>query len=702
MPFVTVTLQNVPANVVPANVQQNQPAQLQGNVPANQPQPAQGAAQPQQVQPNPAAILANAQQRFPGADPLILRGMATPLSRPQRVLNQAEQLRANPRRDVAPMMVGQGENSRVALMPTKGVHGPDKATVIQGYVNEGKAIYDDVMNGVYAQGGQQPNKHDVAKVMWFLQALASGKAAESSGNPQGPALYEEGAMFVEDPNNHLETFLSRANSYERASSHMHGYQDMGGAYHPRGVDLRNVDTPNEFKTVMFARLPHEDALADGPRGTGGKHMLFVKMEPHGCRGLTPRGSGTPRDHETPASVWKGVKRFCLNAKDLFMHSIGFARSMGQRLGFVAVVGQNNRERIPNDVKTAYQGVINQAEARGLGVIKNVLTNRSPLSDASGIKQMLFNLEQAIGQAATYPGNDDFFGGLTALHNSLLLHGDHPTLRIGNEVILTRDEMNAGFASPIRLLTQGGAPLTVHGGLHGIALEQAQIGREYFLADAALQRQYARQFVVDARRGTYNIAGQQNREEQIAAPAAQQVRSADEMDQAAARAIDSLLRLTGEQATRTPQALVELSSGGTRETAEEFANALDHAPVTKALMNMCHQGLAADVGNQILREISAITGARMEQRSVSYSIDRDLQPNDDGSQTYHLVSSSDLQLAEEELLVEGNWVRLDRAQSHIHTRVALDIRVYPDGNMRVHYPEAPSYEITLTPAQLPQP
>jgi hypothetical protein len=392
--------------------------------------------------PSPAEVLDRALHRFPTASQNILKGQATPLHRPATVFDQAQQQIGNNLRDTAPIMVGQGENSRVALMPTKGVHGPDKAATIQGYVNKGKDIYDKVMNNTYPHA--QPSKQDVAKLMWYLQALSSGKASESSGDGQHPVLYKEGAMFVEDPDHRLESFLTRANSYARSSSHMKDYQAMGNDYRAHGVDLRNVDTPNKRGTVMFARLPDGDGPVGGPKGTGDRRMLFIKMEPHGCRGLTARGSGTPREPGTAGSSWKGFKRFFLNAKDLFMHGTGFVQSVGQRTGILKVDGQNNRERIPSEIKNSYQGIIDQAGTLGLQATKTALNARRPLSDAGGIKQMLPNLEEALRNVPDTEANRDFRAQINALKTQLSSR-DHPELRIGNEIILTRDEMNIGSA-----------------------------------------------------------------------------------------------------------------------------------------------------------------------------------------------------------------------------------------------------------------
>ncbi|GHV55232.1 hypothetical protein FACS1894206_09410 [Deltaproteobacteria bacterium] len=635
----------------------------QADIPA---QAAQAAAEPQQALPNPADVLDAARQRFPTVDVNILQGKKAPTTRSaEQQIAAANQLAAPPRRDVVPILAGQSEHSRVSLMPTAGVRGPDKAAVIQSYINDGKTIYNNIMRGDYA-AVPQADKHDVAKLMWFLQALASGKAAESSGARSGPALFREGAMFVEDPQGLLEAFLTSANSYARSSSHLHAYQSMGREYHPHGVDLRNVETPNQRKTVLFARMPDGDGPADGPRGTGDKRMLFVKMEPHGCRGLTPRGSGTPPgDHVTPGSVWKGVKRFFLNAKDSFMHGTGFVKSMFQRIGFIAVDGQNNRERIPGEIKNDYKRLIDGAETLRLGALLAALTARQPLSDAGGIKQMLSNLERSLRPDMDNAG---LRGAMIDLRDRLRSHGDHLDLRIGNEVILTQDEMNIGTANPIRAFTPESAPVTSRNERSGAALEQARLGREYILADLAGRADGVDQFDKDVLRDTYSIGG-----------------ARFEADTNTAQTGEALAELRAEHIRQTHAAILALTVDAQGNT---------NPGVASAIMSLCHQGLTKDI-SQVQADTLANFGVmiNLSDRAI-YSAER-RDDTAEGNQVYRLSYSLDKELATASSTVVGT-VALDRAQSHITASVILDLQVTPDGRMSLSYPEAPGYELHLTP------
>jgi len=331
--------------------------------------------------------------------------------------------------------LGTGPQAKVALMPTTGVSPAPGKTVkqtIEQKITEGRKIFDDIQAGLYDHV-PQTNKEDTAKVMWYLQALGSAKAHESSGGAPGQALFKEGSFMVEDPQGKLAAYLENSNSYSRSSSHMKDYQSQGREFKPKGVDIRGVSTPNERRTLLFQKIP---------QGPDQPKMLFIKMEPHGCRGLTCRGSGTPRDHETPSSVWQGVKRFFLNAKDLIMHGLGFMDSILQRAGLMAIDGQNNRERIPSEIKTNYQALLKQFPEEDDNLAYTTLNSGRPLSDSSGLKVMAQNLERILTLINSNSLADT--GGLKEQVQNLLddirARRDHLDLRIGNEIILTQNEL----------------------------------------------------------------------------------------------------------------------------------------------------------------------------------------------------------------------------------------------------------------------
>jgi hypothetical protein len=332
--------------------------------------------------------------------------------------------------------LGQGDQAKIALMPTKGVRPEGGQTVeetIRQKVNEGRQVYERILNGDY-DNTPQTNKVETAKLMWYLQALGSAKALESSGGGPGTALFKEGAFMVEDPQGKLQAYLENSNSYSRSSSHMRDFQNQGPDFKARGVDIRGVSMPNGRKTILFQKVPQEQPTS--------KKMLFVKMEPYGCRGLTCRGSGTPRDHETPSSLWKGVKRFFLNTKDFIMHGLGFMDSVLQRAGLMAIEGQNNRERIPSGLSTSYQALLNRFPEGDASPAYKILNESNPLSDSRGIKVMHKNLNDLLTSTNFNTDlDDDLKAQVQQLFDTIDTHGDHLDLRIGSEIILTQNDLN---------------------------------------------------------------------------------------------------------------------------------------------------------------------------------------------------------------------------------------------------------------------
>jgi hypothetical protein len=401
--------------------------------------------------PNPEEALNAGQANYPGA--------AIPAEgRRGEVAGQDTALPPAGRNMTGMTSIRLGPGQPEVLMPTAGVRGANEAEKqarIAAYVNEGKVLYDQIMSGETTRPAN--GKEDLTKLMWYLQALASSKAAASSGG-EGMALFREGAVFVEDPNGNLERFLLDSNSYSRSSSHLRDFQQQGQDYRSHGVDIRKTETPNERKTILFQRLPQQTQGENAPAGTGAKRMLFLKMEEHGCRGLSKGGTG--RGPAENVSAWKSVKRFFANIADTVAHGLGFITSLRQRSGNLAITGQNNRERVPKDAVRSYAALLERARgsetsgvpaddaARTRATMTQLLTQGNPhLSDSIGIRGMVANLRAAVAEGEAHNLNDDpLLQDCRDLLERLQRQGDHPDLRIGNEVILTREEMNVPFSA----------------------------------------------------------------------------------------------------------------------------------------------------------------------------------------------------------------------------------------------------------------
>ena len=357
---------------------------------------------------NPVQVLGGGGQVFPEGQVQALGGLNPQLVEP-------------PLQPQAPpvMTVIQGEGLGLgSQMPLEGVGGLNPQQVVQNKVNEGRELLRNILHG----DPPPATPENTAKLMWFLQALGSSKASLSSGDGEALAMYKEGALMLEDPDGRLEAWLNGGDSYSRSSSHMNSYQNVGDQFSPRGVDVRGVETPHDRRTILFQRLPRENEAPEGAPNTGNKRMLYIKMEPHGCRGLSFKGH-----HQ---GFFGKVKNFFNNIGDFLGHAFGFIQSQRQQHGLAGIAGQDNRERIPSGVKAQYKAIM-EAHPQ----FAETLGRNNPLDDSRGFRQMKLNLEAAI--QAGMPNPPD---GPAALLLAEINQRDHLDLRIGNEVILTTDEL----------------------------------------------------------------------------------------------------------------------------------------------------------------------------------------------------------------------------------------------------------------------
>jgi hypothetical protein len=410
--------------------------------------PATEVRAPNTLTNNPADLLLHNQGRFEGVDDQILTGQTT----------------ANTWPDLGATALGPGVTGvvlgpvtgdappLVTLMPTKGVSGPQVNANIRAKILDGEQLYRQIM----ADKPPQATKQNAALLMWYLQALASSKANVSSGNPEGgPALFKEGALTIEDPDHRLEEYLQSFNTYRRSSSHLDEYQKIPKC-ETYGLDLRGVEMPNGRRTVMFARLPSTREAPNGPN-LGEKSLLFLKMEPHGCRGLSFQGTGEK------TGVWQGIKRFFSNIGDFIGHACGWLDSVWQRKGEGAVIGQNNRERIDKAVREPYKNLLEAIQSRIASpnhrhpqAAQTLLTTLAELLDdpdrwrkIGGVHFMLDKLNRAQTILDDFPLDDHQSSReyvqqcLTNARNGLWNQGDHHELRFGREVILLQNEMTIG-------------------------------------------------------------------------------------------------------------------------------------------------------------------------------------------------------------------------------------------------------------------
>ncbi|HHA3381177.1 TPA: hypothetical protein ACODKK_003781 [Salmonella enterica subsp. enterica serovar Freetown] len=274
---------------------------------------------------------------------------------------------------------------------------------------QGREIYRDIMSGAQIA----PTKDNVVKVMWYLQVRASNKVSSSAGLVyEGPQIFKMGAFSVEDNEHYLETFLNKAGSYNRKSSHLMEYQKAGAEYQPRGLDILSKDghLPHGRKTILFERMPQKSRAV--PTGIPGKNMLFIKMEEHGC----------------------------YRNRDKIAHLGDFIPTLlEQRLGRVKTdTGTDNRERIPAVLKKQYSDILSRYEL----VTGTKFSSSDAMSTTGGVKTMIDDLLQMHNDISFNINGRAFAGDITHIladiksMSDTLRARDHAELRIGNEIILT--------------------------------------------------------------------------------------------------------------------------------------------------------------------------------------------------------------------------------------------------------------------------
>ncbi|MGC7960373.1 hypothetical protein [Salmonella enterica] len=278
---------------------------------------------------------------------------------------------------------------------------------------EGEIIFRDIMSGKQVA----PTKDNVVKIMWYLQACASDKVSSSAGlKYEGPQIFKMGAFSVEDNEYRLEAFLNKAGAYRRKSSHLREYQKAGAEYSPAGLDIFSKDgyLPHDRKTILFERMPQKSRAT--PTGIPGKNMLFIKMEEHGCH----------------------------RKRDKVAHLRDFIPTLlERRLGVVKTdAGTDNRERIPAALKKQYSDILSRYEQ----LTGTKFASSDAMLMTGGVKTMLDDLSRMhndiflnINGRVSAGDITHFLADINSMSDTLRAR-DHAELRIGNEIILTRDEI----------------------------------------------------------------------------------------------------------------------------------------------------------------------------------------------------------------------------------------------------------------------
>jgi hypothetical protein len=343
---------------------------------------------------------------------------------------------------------------QVAMMPNDG--GRISSDLIVSHVTLGMLLFKSIKNGFYDrfQAGQNPpaiSQDHVAKVMWYLQALASVKASSSAGLALGTFMeFKEGAMLIEDSDGRLQHFFDLANSYHRSSVHFPSYQNQDGCF-PKGVDLLESNLPNSRRSILFQKLP------EGLPKEGAK-FLYVKMEPHSCRNLIVNPTqNDPTGQRYPSGFFGCLKRFFSNlgqamARLFRGHNNGAAGPIVEPLGARETV--NNLENVPQVVVDNFNVLINilRHNFNGYPVLKPIIDGLQEAKAqlrGEGIHAALGAVKRAqcLAEVSSEGGEvkERFKDVLSDFKLGLLEHvGDYPQLRFGREVILTNKEFGYSF------------------------------------------------------------------------------------------------------------------------------------------------------------------------------------------------------------------------------------------------------------------
>ena len=618
--------------------------------------------------PSPAEVLRESQSRFPQVDVKILTGALSLPTISGAEVRQLSALRAQqPQAGVFPVLVSLGEGKpRVAWMPTSGgrLADPNEKARIQEHIEAGKVVFERVMNGGY-DNNRPGDARSITDLMWYLQALALAKAPESTGSnsPNARRPGNEG-MMVEDPDGRLEAFLAASGSYERGSPHMSEYQSIGQDFQARGVDVRKTKTPFGQRGILFQRLPRDREIPQGSglKGTGDKRMLFIKMEPHGCRGLAPRGGREPLQLQ---KIWNGFKRFFLNAMDLFRRR---GRGVSGQRGSVDASILRSTSELSKTAWTSELKSLAEMDIDGvppeqaLAVktqLRQVLESGDPLGNTGGIKQMLANIEQAKRVFMALPlevkaGMGDFPNRLDTLATVIRGGREHAELRVGNETVLLReDDITSLIVSPLESWNTRDV-YEDRGRIPRETMEVTLAGMRYMIANIDHQDRVSA-FELDVPRGTYYI---KDRGQIMVCP---------------------------KDPVAASQSVLDLTGGNQR--------------LATILKSMAQQELTVDVALLMWNQGVATMGIAVTEGSLAegqrwMAISR-LEDDSDGTQQYTVEYKGDAYPTTIPALDPPGIISLDPQRSRIETSIVIRISVHPDGRIVPSFERPPNFSFSLT-------
>jgi hypothetical protein len=270
---------------------------------------------------------------------------------------------------------------------------------------------------------KEPDRKDVADLMWYIKAMAEEKAGEA---------FAKGSMSIPDPDNKLRKYLDKCSAvYGRDSSHLKEAQTdkLGQA---RGIDFYEGDLEN-----LDLMLPYgmNTLLSQTVRSKDGKDMLYLKMETESAR-VNP--TFKKQDDTPDARDWK--------AEDIgraVKHLINLlkAHEDGSLASF--------REQIPDGVGKAYANVIAAAKKNGSKEAASLLqegykaAKKKKYGDTVRINAIIANFEAVKKLALAGKVDDETMGAIFECETEIVsaFGTENVTERLGGEVLLNGDDLS---------------------------------------------------------------------------------------------------------------------------------------------------------------------------------------------------------------------------------------------------------------------
>ncbi|MBQ6472908.1 MAG: hypothetical protein IJJ33_13070 [Victivallales bacterium] len=304
-------------------------------------------------------------------------------------------------------------------------------TTLEGRINRGIDLLNQVRGGTCNETATAQN---VSDLMLGLYALAAA---------QGDA-FTNGAFQVADPDGNLAAWLDKSPEvYLRSSSHLKAYQGEmvdGHVNMQRGIDIPEGDRtglPNGHKTLAYGVIPGHAAdpatgLAETPR------RIFLKTESAGCRISTSSFSSNKGALSQGMQV-RGVR--ISDIPEAIKHGLSFLQTRGKQ-----GAGGSRKEHFPSAVSNAYKTAVDSLKTLSKNsevgqLARDTLKMLERGKPASGgglcrLRENIAGIRSAVFQGKVSSELKAVIDNLERVCNDPnIVRADHPTIRLGNEVII---------------------------------------------------------------------------------------------------------------------------------------------------------------------------------------------------------------------------------------------------------------------------